>query len=139
MQVPLSSSQFALYFPKIKNALLFPKFPFIFQKCPFVLQNYPFVSRNCSFIFQNRPFYFPEGFFCFLEVPFYFSKIPYYFPELPFRFPELPSVNLLCASFSKNAFFPADCAFSSSWRDSICLAFFVSSWKSLHQLVRLCR
>ena len=39
--------------------------------------------------------------------------MPFYFPEVPFCFPEV-SFHLLCATFSKNAFSPANCTFSTS-------------------------
>ena len=43
-----------------------------------------------------------------------FGTGEYCFPELPFSFLEVPSFYLLCVSFSKNAFFPADCTLSLS-------------------------
>ena len=82
-----------------KNALLFLELPFYFLEV--------------LFCFLELPFFFPEVFFCFPEAPFYFSKIPYCFRELPFSFPEVLSIYLLCTSFSRNAFFAADCTFSS--------------------------
>ena len=91
LQVPLSSSQCTLLFPK--NALLF---------------------LELTLCFPELPFYFLELTFCFPEVSSYFSKMPYCFSELPTLFPEVSSFYLLCASFSKNAFFPVDCTLSSS-------------------------
>ena len=49
---------------------------------------------------------FPRSAFLFLKNALLFSRIA--------LFPELLSFYLLCASFSKNAVFPADCTFSSS-------------------------
>ena len=45
--MPVASIQ-CVFFPKIKNALLFPKLPF-FQNCCFIFQNCPFVSQKCLF------------------------------------------------------------------------------------------
>ena len=99
-----------------------------------------FLSSELLFYFAKLPFYFPEVLFCFLELSFRFPEVPFcfpevlsyiaimpcYFPELSISFPELPSFCLLCASFSKDGFFP-------SWlylllglimafqRDNICL------------------
>ena len=95
--VSLSSSQCVLLLHK--NVFLFLELPFYFPEVPFC--------------FLELPFCFPEVLFCFPEVPFYFSKMPYCFRELPFSFPEVPSIYLLCTSFSKKAFFAADCTFSS--------------------------
>ena len=96
LQVLLPLSQCALLLPK----MLFPRIAPCLPELPFC--------------FPELPFYFPEVSFCFLEVSFYFSKMPYCFRELPISFPEVSSFQLfLCASFS-NAFFPADCTFTSS-------------------------
>ena len=70
--------------------------------------------------------------FCFLEVPFYFWKMPSCFPELPSR---SAFFNFLCASFFKNAFFPAHCTFSSSCQNCseryLPCSCYISSWNSL--------
>ena len=74
MQVPLSSSQFALLLPK--NALLFPVLPFYFPELPLY--------------FPELPVYFSEGPFSFLGLPFCFPKVPFYFALL-FYFSKIPS------------------------------------------------
>ena len=94
---------------------LSPKMHFYPQTCSLILQNFPFISQKCSFVSWNCPFVFQK---CFLIS----QKCPIFLQS----FPELPSFCLLCASFSKDAFFP-------SWlylllglimafqRDNICL------------------
>ena len=75
---------------------------------PALKSMYPFTSQKSHFISRITILYFP-GF------PFSFPEVSFCFRELHFCFPELPSFYLLCVSFSKNAFFSADCTFSSSY------------------------
>ena len=63
--------------------------PLIFQKCPFVSWNCPFVFQKCLYISQK----------CLIVTQ---------------NCPGVTSFYLLCASFSKNDFFPADCNFPCS-------------------------
>ena len=60
--------------------------PLIFRKCPFVSWNCPFVFQKCLSISQK-------------------------YPIVTQNCPGVTSFYLLCASFSKNDFFPADCNF----------------------------
>ena len=91
-----------------KNALLFPELSFYFPELPFYLPELPFYLQVMLFCFLELPFPFPEKLFS-------FSKMPYCFPELFFSLPELLLFYyFLSVSFSKNAFFPADCTFSLS-------------------------
>ena len=90
LQVPLSSSQCAFYFP---NALLFPELPFHFLEVPFFFlgiallfsrnvrlffQKWLFVSQKCPIVFQNWPLVLQKfyiSFFSFYLLYASFSKV----------------------------------------------------------------
>ena len=89
---------------EVASALVFKSLCLLFPKMPFYSQNFPFIFQKCPFCFPGSALLFSRSEFC-------FSEMSYGFPELPISFPELPSSYLLCASFSSNGFFPADCTF----------------------------
>ena len=87
------------------------------------------IPAELLFDFSEVPFCFQELRFCFSEVSFYISKKkPYCFLELPFCLPEVSSFYLLCAYFSKKAFFPADCTFSFSCSELLRKIIYALHW-----------
>ena len=98
-----------------------------FSKCYFI--------ARIALSFPEVLFCFLELSFCFSKVPLYFSKMSYCFPEFPFSFPEVTSCYLLCISFSKNAFFPGDCALS--WSSSKLLREIIFTLLLFHFLLEL--
>ena len=78
--------------------------PFYFQKNALLTWNYPFDFQKYH-LFPEITLLFSGSVVLFCKSALLFLKMSHCFPKLSFSFPEVPSFYLLCASFSKNAFF----------------------------------
>ena len=79
---------------------------FYFPKMLFYSQNCPFISRHAH-LFSGIDLLFSRSVFLFLKNTLLFSRIALYFSRSFFFL-------FIVCTFSKNAFFPADCTFSLS-------------------------
>ena len=102
LQVPISLSQCALLLPKNKKYPFIPRIALLFSRIVLLFSRSILLFLGSAFLFLKNALLFSR----------IAQKMPYCFPELPFSFPEV--FYLLCACFSKNALFLADCTFSSS-------------------------